>query len=195
MALCIVPAAFTHARDSCSATSRVLRAFSPRCTGLLHIWSSRLNYRSQLDFSGVVHTVCSISAGTGRSVRLESGATCPYCGYHVTDIPIDTTRDSFIVRCPNCGGTFEYIVGFGAFAPAGGTGQPPSQPSGFAEGPTPTYEPRYVSGPEQEPQPYVPPTPKEEEGRGSKCKCCCTCLICIWIIQLIVVLLMWGLSH
>ncbi|MBD3406527.1 MAG: hypothetical protein GF411_10475 [Candidatus Lokiarchaeota archaeon] len=50
---------------------------------------------------------------------MSESPICPYCGTNVTiqgSIPYDA---KIKVNCPNCGSTFEYVSGFGAFSSDG----------------------------------------------------------------------------
>ncbi|TFF91851.1 hypothetical protein EU545_02750 [Candidatus Thorarchaeota archaeon] len=41
---------------------------------------------------------------------------CPYCAAAVTSRASLSDDEAVNIRCPNCGGVFEYIPGFGAFS-------------------------------------------------------------------------------
>ncbi|NWF96340.1 MAG: hypothetical protein HXY34_09365 [Candidatus Thorarchaeota archaeon] len=49
---------------------------------------------------------------------------CPYCDSSVEVYSSDNYDVARTMKCPNCGGTFQHIPGFGAYRPASGTAPP-----------------------------------------------------------------------
>lgn len=106
---------------------------------------------------------------------------CPYCGYGVS---IDKRRLSYDekvkVRCPNCGGYFEYMEGWGAFSLPGEGSHLDSQT---------TYEgPSYGDGYEST-SAWEPETAPQQQASLGTCCAICFCLITFSIIFPLLILL------
>ncbi|MHA1768627.1 MAG: hypothetical protein ACTSV3_02105 [Candidatus Thorarchaeota archaeon] len=114
---------------------------------------------------------------------MSESAECPYCGARV---PLDRKYDydsSARVVCPNCGGTFEYLAGFGTFSVEG---EEPARefPRMTIEGSSDWERP---AGFEEETIWRVQHPETEEDVCGSCCKIACCCLLLNIIIGMVLI--------
>lgn len=104
---------------------------------------------------------------------------CPYCA---SSVPVGGRRLSYDekvkIRCPNCGGQFEYIEGWGTFSLPG---EGPRTQSRM------TYEGSYPGEIYEGSSPWEPESPTQQQ---STCGTCCTVLCCIISISFIFPLFM-----
>lgn len=117
---------------------------------------------------------------------------CPYCGSSVQTQTVVDYDDKIRLRCPKCGGQFEYMPGFGAFS------LPKEEQRGSYRysGPSDYSESSGYSGPSdyQEPEgyesqyeaPWRVERARTQGGDQSKCLAifCCLCVVVpafLWI--------------
>ncbi|TFG10595.1 hypothetical protein EU538_01510 [Candidatus Thorarchaeota archaeon] len=103
--------------------------------------------------------------------ELPEELNCPYCASLVTIRSSLSDDEAVNLRCPNCGGVFEYIPGFGAFSL-------PNQGEGVRvqRGP---FGPRMTSGGFSTDQTQV----------GGANDSACGCIVCICIAGTLIPLL------
>ncbi|MFW9844120.1 MAG: MJ0042-type zinc finger domain-containing protein [Candidatus Thorarchaeota archaeon] len=108
-------------------------------------------------------------------VTMSQNPDCPYCGSNVRLDHVQVGYDEKVkVRCPNCGGQFEYMPGFGSFSLPGEG--PRTQRRVTTDGAYPS--PQYGSD-----TPWTTePSPKQQSGCGTCCWICCCCLLLPTII-------------
>ena len=110
---------------------------------------------------------------------MSQNPDCPYCA---TNVPLDHARlgydEKVKVRCPNCGGQFEYMPGFGSFSIPGEG--PRTQGRVRSEG---SYPGTVYEG--DAPWTTEPP-PRQQSGCGTCCTICCCCLILPTIITFMI---------
>ncbi|MGY5880629.1 MAG: zinc-ribbon domain-containing protein [Candidatus Thorarchaeota archaeon] len=118
---------------------------------------------------------------------MSQNPDCPYCG---SSVRIDDSRigydEKVKVRCPNCGGQFEFMPGFGSFSLPGEGPRTQHQRAVRTEGPY--SRPGYGSD-----APWTTETPPpKKSGCGTCCTICCCCLLLPTIISVMIFGLLGG---
>lgn len=112
---------------------------------------------------------------------MSQNPDCPYCG---SNVRLDDARvgydEKVKVRCPNCGGQFEFMPGFGSFSLPGEGPRTQQQRPVRTEG---SY-----SGTEYgRDDPWTTETPPpQKSGCGTCCTICCCCLLLPTIITVMI---------
>ncbi|MFX1481769.1 MAG: hypothetical protein ACFFCP_01120 [Promethearchaeota archaeon] len=105
---------------------------------------------------------------------------CPYCGSSVQTQTVVDYDDKIRLRCPKCGGQFEYLPGFGAFSLPKEDQRGSYQYSGPSDYQEPGgYESQYEA-------PWRVERARTQGGDQSKCLAifCCLCVVVpafLWI--------------
>ena len=113
---------------------------------------------------------------------MSETAECPYCGTPVQTRQYDYDTRTRII-CPNCGGAFEYLSGFGTFSMPG-EGRRRGRSRDYSEGyeaHTPSWE-EDRSGYQDGTTWTIDPPRRQDDGCESCCKVCCCCIILNFII-------------
>ena len=110
---------------------------------------------------------------------MSENPECPYCGQPVQLRGQFDYDAKARVRCPNCGGTFEYMGGFGAFSIPGEGPRYRGRTARY-EGSYPGYDDG-TSWREEEEWTIQPP----EEPSNACNACCGVCCFCIFMNFLI----------
>ncbi|MBN2230253.1 MAG: hypothetical protein JW779_11755 [Candidatus Thorarchaeota archaeon] len=104
---------------------------------------------------------------------------CPYCGTSVRADNIRMDYDEKVkVRCPNCGGLFEYLPGFGAFSLPGE--QPRRQRD---QPPSTSFDGSYPGAVYESDVPWTTERPQQQQsGCGTCCSIACCCFLFLFVI-------------
>ena len=101
---------------------------------------------------------------------MSQNPDCPYCG---SNVRLDNARvgydEKVRVRCPNCGGQFEYMPGFGSFSLPGEGPQTQRRVTSDGSYPGPIYAGESSWTTER--------PPRKQSGCGTCCAICFCCLL------------------